>query len=79
MIAIAKLGYDKVGVGDKMSNDLVDRGILSRYAIEVLTYSLPNKSNVYINFQTLFEQGLLEGRDIPKLKEQLFGEVSFPF
>ncbi len=68
-----RFAYDKVGVGDKMYNDLIDRGILSKHNIEVLTYSLPNKSDVYINFQTLFEQGLLEGRDIPKLKEQIFG------
>ncbi len=72
-ISIPKFAYDKVGVGDKISNDLIDRGILSRHNIEVLTYSLPNKSDVFINFQTLFEQGLIEGCDIPKLKEQLFG------
>lgn len=68
-----KFAYDKVGVGDKIKNDLIDRGILSRHNIEVLTYSLPNKSDVYINLQTMFEQGLIEGRDIPKLREQLFG------
>ena len=72
-ISIAKFAYDKVGIGDKVSNDLIDRGILSKYNIEVLTYSLPNKSDVYINFQALFEQGLIEGTDLPKLREQLFG------
>ncbi len=72
-ITIGKLAYDKVGVADKVYNDLIDRGILSRHKIEVLTYSLPNKSDVYINFQTLFEQGLIEGSDIPKLKDQIFG------
>ena len=72
-VSIAKFAYDRVGVGDKLSHDLIDRGILSRHNIEVLTYSLPNKSDVYINFQTLFEQGLIEGRDIPRLKDQLFG------
>ena len=72
-ITIGKFAYDKVGIGDKVANDLIDRGILSRHRIEVLTYSLPNKSDVYINFQTLFEQGLIEGSDIPKLKEEIFG------
>ena len=72
-INISKLAYDKVGVGDKIQNDLIDRGILSRHNLEVLTYSLPNKSEVYINFQTMFEQGLIEGMDIPKLKDQIFG------
>ena len=72
-ITIAKFAYDKVGVGDKLFNDLIDRGILSKYQIEVLTYSLPNKSDVYINFQTLFEQGLIEGCDISELKKQIFG------
>ncbi len=72
-IRIGKFAYDKVGVSDKIYNDLIDRGILSKYNIEVLTYSLPNKSDVYINFQTLFEQGLIEGCDIPKLREQIMG------
>ena len=72
-VQIGKFAYDRVGVADKIYNDLIDRGILSKYNIEVLTYSLPNKSDVYINFQTLFEQGLIEGCDIPKLKEQLMG------
>jgi len=72
-INIPKLAYDKVGVGDKIQNDLIDRGILSKHNLEVLTYSLPNKSDVYINFQTMFEQGLIEGMDIPKLKDQIFG------
>lgn len=72
-VNIAKFAYDKVGVGDKVANDLIDRGILGKNRIEVLTYSLPNKSDVFINFQTLFEQGLIEGRDIPELREQLFG------
>ena len=72
-IQIGKFAYDRVGVADKVYNDLIDRGILSKYNIEVLTYSLPNKSDVYINFQTLFEQGLIEGCEIPKLQEQLMG------
>ncbi len=72
-VTIGKFAYDKVGIGDKVANDLIDRGILSRHNIEVLTYSLPNKSDVYINFQTMFEQGLIEGKDIPKLREQLMG------
>lgn len=74
-ISIAKFCYDKVGVGDKVKNDLMDQGILSEYQIESLTYSLPNKSDVYINFQSLFELGMIEGRDISKLREQLLGLV----
>ncbi len=70
-VTIAKFGYDKMGVGDKVKNDLIGIGTLAENQIEVLTYSLPNKSEVYINFQTLFEQDMLEGIDIPKLEEQL--------
>ena len=78
-ITVAKFAYDKVGVGDKMKNDLVDQGILSEYQIESLTYSLQNKSDVYINFQTLFSLGMIEGRDIFKLREQIMGlEVTRP-
>ena len=67
--------YDKVGVGDSVKNDLIDKNILSSYQIESLTYSLPNKSEVYYNLKHLFEQGRIE---IPKatderLKRQLLG------
>ncbi|MAG76372.1 MAG: hypothetical protein CL811_06380 [Colwelliaceae bacterium] len=72
-INVVKFGYDKVGVGDKIKNDLIDRGIMVDYQIEPLTYSLPNKSEVFINMQSLFEHGQIQGRDIPKLKEQMMG------
>ncbi|MEK6882312.1 MAG: Hint domain-containing protein, partial [Nanoarchaeota archaeon] len=72
-INIAKFCYDKVGVGDKVKNDLIDNGILNEYQIESLTYSLQNKSEVFVNFQSCFEQGILKGRDIGELREQLFG------
>jgi len=72
-VSIAKFCYDKVGVGDKVKNDLIDNGILNDYQIESLTYSLQNKSEVYVNFQSCFEQGILEGRDINDLREQLLG------
>lgn len=70
---IAKFAYDKVGVGDSVKNDLIERGILSDYQIESLTYSLPNKSEVYINLKHLFEQRKIIVPNLPKLKEQLLG------
>jgi len=70
-VSIAKFCYDKVGVGDKVKNDLIDNGILNEYQIESLTYSLQNKSEVYVNFQSCFEQGILEGRNINELQEQI--------
>ena len=66
--------YDKVGVGDSVKNDLIDKDILSPHQIESLTYSLPNKSEVYYNLKHLFEQGRLEipkGR-FEKLRDELF-------
>lgn len=78
-VTIGKFAYDKVGVGDKVKNDLIDQGILSEYQIESLTYSLPNKSDVFINLQSIFELGMIEGVDIPKLREQIMGlEVKQP-
>lgn len=70
---LIKFAYDKVGVGDSIKNDLKDRGILSEMKIESLSYSLPNKSEVYYNMKRLFEQRLVIIPDIPKLKEQLMG------
>ncbi|MHA1827933.1 MAG: hypothetical protein ACTSX6_04715 [Candidatus Heimdallarchaeaceae archaeon] len=70
-VTIAKFGYDKIGVGDSVKRDLMGRGILNDNQIEILTYSLPNKSEVYLNFQSLFLQDMIEGCEIPKLKEQI--------
>ena len=70
---IAKFAYDKVGVGDSVRNDLVDRGLFLPYQIESLTYSLENKSEIYYNLKHLFEQGLLKGSVIPELRKQLLG------
>jgi len=75
LYSIQLFAYDKVAVGDSVLNDLVsDRKILSIEQIEPLTYSLPNKSEVYYNMKHLFEQGNVkipsfDGRD--KLKEEL--------
>ncbi len=69
-VTIPKFGYDKMGVGDSVKNDLMGRGLFSETQIEALTYSLPNKSEVYINFQNLFQQDMIEGCEIPKLEEQ---------
>jgi len=73
LCTIAKFAYDKVGVGDNVKSELIDRQIFIETQIESLTYSLPNKSEVYLNFQSLFQHGLIEGRDIPELKEQIMG------
>lgn len=70
-VTLAKFGYDKPGVGDAVKNDLINRGVLTTQQIEPLTYSLPNKSEVYLNFQALFLQDMIEGSDIQKLREQL--------
>ena len=70
---ILKFAYDKVGVGDSVKNDLKIRGQLSEYQIEALTYSLPNKSEVYYNLKHLFEQRKIIVPNDKKLKEQLMG------
>lgn len=70
---IAKFAYDKVGVGDSVKNDLKERNIFSDYQIEALTYSLPNKSEVYYNLKHLFEQRKIIVPNNSKLKEQLLG------
>ncbi len=70
-VRIAKFAYDKVGVGDSVKGDLIGRGIFNEIQIEPLTYSLPNKSDVYLNFQNLFQQDMIEGTEIPAFKEQV--------
>ena len=67
---IAKFAYDKMAVGDSVKNDLSDRHIIPSYKIEALTYSLPNKSEVYYNMKHLFEQRLIIlPQGLSKLKE----------
>src|SRR3990167_4862250 len=63
-----KFAYDKVGVGDSVKNDLKDKNVLSEFQIESLTYSLPNKSEVYYNLKHLFEQRKLI---VPNLLKQM--------
>ena len=70
---INKFCYDKPGVGDSVKNDLIDKNILSEMKIESLSYSLPNKSEVYYNLKHLFEQRRIILPNIQKLKEQLMG------
>ena len=71
---LSKFAYDKMGVGDSVKNDLKDKGVLPEYKIESLTYSLPNKSEVYYNMKHLFEQRLvIIPKGLSKLKEQLLG------
>lgn len=67
------IAYDKPGVGDSIKNDLIDEHIFPEYQINSLTYSLPNKTDVYVNLKRLYEQGRIKHPDIPKLKEQLMG------
>ena len=70
----AQFAYDKMGVGDSIKNDLIDRNIFAEYQIEALTYSLPNKSDVYYNLKHLFEQRkILLPPGLTKLREQLLG------
>lgn len=70
-VHIVKFAYDKPGVGDSVQRDLISRGILNENQIEPLTYSLPSKSEVYLNFQQLFHQDMIEGLNIPELQEQI--------
>ena len=70
-VHIVKFAYDKPGVGDSVMRDLIGRGILNENQIEPLTYSLPSKSEVYLNFQQLFHQDMIEGSDISELQEQI--------
>jgi len=67
----AKFAYDRIGVGDSVKNDLIDRQILDELQIETLTYSLPNKSDVYHNLQHLFEQNRIYGSNIPELRKEM--------
>jgi len=75
LYGIQLFAYDKPGVGDSVLNDLtMDRKILSVDQVEPLTYSLPQKSEVYYNIKHLFEQRNIKipGFDgLDKLKEQL--------
>ena len=70
-----RFGYDKMGVGDSVRNDLIDKNILSQSQIEVLSYSLPNKSEVYYNLKHIFEQSRLKisNQVNNELREQLLG------
>jgi len=70
-VSIGKFAYDKIGVADSVKRDFMNRGTFSGSQIEMLTYSLPNKSEVYLNFQTLFLMNMIEGIHIEKLQEQL--------
>ena len=70
-VHIAKFAYDIPGVGESVKRDLIGRGILGEHQIEGLTYSLPNKSEVYLNMQQIFHQDMIEGCEVPKLKEQI--------
>jgi len=65
--------YDRMGVGDSVKNDLIDKRILTENQIETLTYSLPNKSEIYYNLKHLYEQRLIQHPHIPQLQEQLTG------
>ena len=71
--SVPGFAYDKQGVGDSIKSMLIERGIFSEHQIEALTYSLPNKSEVYYNIKHLFEQRRIMLPNNPKLKEQLLG------
>jgi len=74
--SLAKLAYDKMGVGDSIAENLIkDKMILSEGQVMKLTYSGPQKSEVYYNLKMLFEQGRIRMPYgiYPQLKEQLMG------
>ena len=68
---VVGIAYDKPGVGDSIKNDLIDEKLFSEYQIDSLTYSLPNKTDVYVNLQRLYETGRIKHVDIAELKEQI--------
>jgi len=70
-VRLIKFAYDRVGVGESVKRDLINRGILYEGQIEDLPYSLPNKSEVYLCLQALFQQDMIEGYHIPELQEQI--------
>ena len=73
---VSLFAYDKVGVGDSVKNDLLERNIFSEDQILSLSYSLPNKSEVYYNLKHLFEQRKIQITNFDymnTLKEQLMG------
>lgn len=63
--------YDKMGVGSGIKEDLTKVYHIPESSIEVLTYSLPNKSEVYYNLKFLYEQNRIIHPDIRELKEQI--------
>ncbi len=72
---VVKFAYDRIGVSDSIKDDLMDKMIFSSYQVETLTYSLPEKSKIYNNLKSMFEQGRIEIPEdfYPKLQQQLFG------
>ena len=70
-VRIPMFAYDKIGVGDSVKRDLLGRGLFMEKEIEALPYSLPNKSDVFLKFQSLLKQDMVEGTPIPKLREQI--------
>ena len=67
------IAYDKPGVGDNVHSTLTDPNGKYRvpgYLVHPLTYSLPNKSDVYHNLHTLYEFSRIIHPDIPKLRSQ---------
>lgn len=68
------LAYDKMGVGDTVRHSLTDpQGPykLPPYLVHPLTYSLPNKSDVYQNFRNLYEFRRIIHPEIPELRKQM--------
>lgn len=70
---VSGITYDKVGVGDSVLHDLLDRQIFTESQINPQTFSLPNKTDIYNNMKSLFEKRLIRIPADSTLKEQLLG------
>lgn len=68
--SVSGIAYDKVGVGDSVRGALIDIGIPDS-KIYPLTYSLPNKTDVYQNLKLLYEQRRIQHPDIQELRNEL--------
>ena len=68
---VHSLTYDKVGIGEKVRNDLLQQGILQASQILPQTYSVQNKTEIFVNLQNLYESKRIQAQPNSELKNQL--------
>ena len=65
------IAYDKVGVGDSVKFDLMEKGLFYEEQILNLSYSVANKSDVYCTMKAIFESRRLNLPDTLEAREQI--------